>query len=220
MPIVLYSDFKPQVSFQVDDKLLSLLAGSHCRVAYIPSDSDLTRRYFQKVQQSYQKIGISEVNYFDLGLEFDKLATAEILKHDAIHLSGGEPVKFLEHMKARQFGPVLKSYLKSGGILIGVSAGAMILTPSLELVQEIDEESVPKSLRRALGILEFEIYPHYKHDKSTAEKLARYAVARKKVVYAFDDDAGIIINENTTDLVSVGVVQKFQPSVGPRGDGV
>lgn len=213
MPIIIYSDFKPNVSREVDDALLKLLEGSRCRIAYIPSDSDPKRRYFQKVQLSYEKLGISEVTYFDLGLEFDSLATVALLKHDAIHLSGGDPFKFLEHIKIRQFGPVLKSYLKSGGILIGVSAGAMILTPSLELIKEIDSEPVPKSCQRALGLIDFEFYPHFKHDKLTTERIARYAKLRKKVIYACDDEAGMIVSQDATMPRTIGTVTRFEPGM-------
>lgn len=212
MKIILYSDFKPDVSREVDDALLKILEGSGCRIAYIPSESDPKRRYFQKVQLNYEKIGISDVTYFDLGLEFDSLVIAELLKHDAIHLSGGDPVKFLDQIKMRQFGPILTRYVKSGGILIGVSAGAMILTGSLGLLEAIEGESVPKSCQRALGILDFEFYPHFKQDAVTSEKITRYAKSRKKIIYACDDDAGMLVTDGAITPLSIGNVTRFQPN--------
>ena len=207
MPIILYSDFRPGVSDAVDDVMLRQLGGSSCRVAYIPSDSDLKRRYFQKVENDYRRIGISNLFYFDLGEEYSESSVSALFQHDAIHLSGGDPVRFMELMRQRQFGQHLKKYVQTGGTILGISAGAMILTPSLGLLPAVDNTPVLKSSLRALGIIDFELYPHFKADKKTREKLAHYARSKKIRLYACDDDAGLLIKDN--EITMLGPVQSF-----------
>ena len=207
MPIILYSDFKPGVSDMVDDAMLRQLAGTSCRVAYIPSDSDTKRRYFRKTEDDYRRVGISSLFYFDLGAEYDESAMLSLFQHDAIHLSGGDPVRFMDLIKQRKFAHPLKKYLQTGGTLIGVSAGAMILTPTLGLLPAIDDTPVVKTSLNALGILDFEFYPHFKGDNKTEAKLSAYAKAKNTRLYACDDDAGLLIKDDV--VIKLGPVATF-----------
>ncbi len=215
--ILLYSDFRPNISILVDDQMLRVLAGTACRIVYIPSDSDTKRRYFSKVVDQYAKLGITDVHYFDLGEEFDAASIPTLLACDLIHLSGGDPVRFMELMKQRSFSEHLRAFLKRGGVLMGVSAGAMILSRSLGLLA-IDEGPKSKSGRRdsksspknsTLKFLDFEFYPHFKSDEQTSKHLAHYARAQKTVVYACDDDAGLMVQNG--QVTSIGQVTRFEP---------
>jgi dipeptidase E len=206
--ILLYSDFRPGISTKVDDVLLRLLAGTPCRMGYIPSESDTKRRYFDKIRDRYSEIGIMDVTYFDLGEEFSKENIPDLMSCNAIHLSGGDPARFLELVRQRNFHEQLKAFLKKGGILTGISAGAMILTPSLGLIDM--EAGRPYSKPKpALKMADFEFYPHYKQDDATAKALSHYARARKIRVYACDDDGGILIDDGVVS--TLGQVTCFEP---------
>lgn len=213
--ILLYSDFRPDVSKVVDDQLLRLLSGRGCRVGYIPSDSDLKRRYFAKVVEHYSVLGISDVVYFDLGEEFDSANISALLSSDVIHLSGGDPVRFLELIHRRNFGEHLRSFQTRGGVLLGVSAGAMILSRSLGLLA-IDlpaksggkNQNLPRP-KGGLRLLDFEFYPHFQGDEQTAKRLAHYARTQKTAVYACDDSAGLLVENGI--VVPLGEVARFDP---------
>ena len=205
--ILLYSDFHPGTSDLVDHELLSLMHGKSCRVGYIPSDSDTKRRYFAKVERAYSEIGIQRLMYFDLGEEFSEQLIPQLFDCDAIHLSGGDPFRFLALMKQRRFADRLKTYLAKGGILVGVSAGAMILTRSLDIIAAVDEPKMAKKPSPALGFLPFEFYPHFKGDDATASLIQRYCTARRVQVFACDDDAGIRVSDG--DMKMLGAVTKF-----------
>ena len=213
--ILLYSDFRPDVSKVVDDEMLRLLSGKACKIGYIPSDSDVKRRYFAKVLEHYSVLGISDVVYFDLGEEFDSANIPALLCSDLIHLSGGDPERFMDLISRRNFGEHLRSFLKRGGVLLGVSAGAMILSRSLGLLA-IDEplksggknKSSPK-VQGGLRLLDFEFYPHFHGDESTAKKLAHYARTQKTTVYACDDSAGLLVENGI--VLSLGAVTRFNP---------
>ena len=206
--ILLYSDFRPGISTLVDDTLLRLLAGSSCHMGYIPSESDTKRRYFDKIKDCYRDIGVMDLMYFDLGEEFAKANIPDLMSCDAIHLSGGDPVRFLELVRQRNFLEHLKTFIKKGGILTGISAGAMILTPSLGLIDM--EAGRPYSKPKpALKMVDFEFYPHFKQDDATAKALSQYARTRKTRVYACDDDAGILIENGVVS--TSGQVTCFGP---------
>jgi dipeptidase E len=204
--LLLYSDFRPGVSNIVDDSMLKTLEGKSCRIGYIPSDSDVKRRYFSKVEDQYAKLGLTDVFYFDLGEEFSATNIPDLLACDLIHLSGGDPVRFLELVRKRAFGEQLARYLKAGGTIMGVSAGAMILSKSLGLIAYDEaarskQPGKPAKIKGALKFFDFEFYPHFKGDESTSKRLATYARSQKTTVYACDDDAGILIKNGVAELL-------------------
>lgn len=202
--MLLYSDLRPGISDAVDDCLMNQLKGTRCKIGYIPSDSDMKRRYFAKIQDQYLKLGISDVTYFDLGLEYDPQAIKPLLACDAIHLSGGDPFSFLTWVKKREFTSQLKLYLKQGGLLIGVSAGAMILSKSLGLAEEdwmTDKNRPIKHRIKGLNFFDFEFFPHFKQDFKTATALANYKKNHQTQVFACDDDAGIFIQDDQIQLL-------------------
>jgi dipeptidase E len=193
----------------MDDELLRMLAHTSCRLGYIPSESDLRRRYFEKICERYKDIGITDVMYFDLGQEFRNEHIPELMSCDAIHLSGGDPEKFLTLVKQRGFGEYLKNFLKKGGVLCGISAGAMILTPSLGLFGVDSKKRASVKPLSALKMVDFEFFPHFKEDGATKRALADYARARQTRVYACDDDGGLVVRQGT--VTTVGRVTCFEP---------
>lgn len=207
--ILLYSDFRPSVSGILDDCYLKLLNGTKCRIGYIPSESDLKRRYFKKVQDHYNELGITTISYFDLGEEFDKSEIPKLLDCDAIHLSGGDPVRFMQLINSRGFGEQLKKFIRGDGIIVGVSAGAMILSRSLGLLQYCDDAGTIAKVPPALRCFEFEFFPHFKKDAKTTKILGHYATSKKTLIYACDDDAGVFIHDS--DVTTLGDVSIFEP---------
>lgn len=189
------------MSDPVDACLLEQLAGTPCRVGYIPSESDTKRRYVSKIQDRYADLGISDLRYFDLGDEYDSSELPKLLECDAIHLSGGDPFPFLSAVKDRGFRTHLKQYLESGGLLIGVSAGAMILSRSLGLADEDAAPSKRKHNAPALKFFDFEFYPHFQGDEQTSCELTHYAKAHKTDVYACDDNGGIFLRDGNIALL-------------------
>lgn len=210
--IICYSDFRPGVSDLVDQRVLDILSKTSCRIAYIPSASDHSRRYFKKVQDHYLKIGIRNVTYFDLGDEFDPSQWSEMLKYDAWHLSGGDPFAFLEVMHKRTFKSHLLTFLNAGKLVIGVSAGAMVLTKSLGLVQEQTHRSSPSKSPRALGLLDFEFFPHFEYNPKQVGFLKKYAQSQRVKVYACDDGGGLEVSDRFVQ--TIGAVHEFE--ISPR----
>ena len=54
---------------------------------------------------------------------------SELLKSDLIFLGGGNTFYFLKHLKSTGLIDELKTFAANGGVLCGLSAGAIIMTP-------------------------------------------------------------------------------------------
>ena len=100
--IIFYSDQVISENERLDRRFLELVNKEKPKLAYIPSASDGTRRYYQEKQTYYKKYGIQDLLYFDLNKEYDPTKTDELLSCDAIHLSGGDPFQFLGSIQEKE----------------------------------------------------------------------------------------------------------------------
>lgn len=200
--LVLHSD---QVSgkTQVDEAFLKFFGDSKPKIAYIPSQSDLTRKYFNQKVEWYKQLSITDLLYFDIDQEYNEDKIPELLSCNAIFLSGGNTYYFLNSLKNRNFIPVLKSFVEKGGVLIGVSAGSIMMSKTIAVTSIDDDISGDQNLVglrdfSALGLNDFEFFPHFDiNNDEITKRLKEYSQTSKSVIYACKDGDGIIVeNDN------------------------
>lgn len=206
---MLYSDQIIKENRKIDYELLRLLNKKNPSIGYIPSCSDLTRKYFNPKVQYYNELGISNIQYFDLDKEYDETKINDIFQSDAIHLSGGNTFYFLYLIKKRNLVKSLQLYVEQGGILIGISAGSIILSKTIDMAQFGDEDIVGIDDRSSLGIVDFQFMPHWSDDESIKylDVLKDYSKVKKTTIYACNDGDGIVIDGN--DIKFIGNVMKI-----------
>lgn len=206
--IVLYSDLIKE-DRKLDYELLRVLNKKNPSIAYLRGTSDVTGKYFNYVVEYYKDLGISNVNYFDLDKEYDKLKVSQIFSYDAIHLSGGSTFRFLNLLKQSNLLDLLKSYVESGKVLIGVSAGSIITTKSIDTSQYLEDDTVGLEDRSSLGIVDFDFMPHWNNEQSekSLESLKEYSKLNNRTVYACKDGDGIVIEGE--DVKFIGDIMKI-----------
>ena len=206
--LVLHSD-QIQGHKEVDLAFMELLGKKGPRLAYIPSQSDLQRKYFNQKVEWYKQFGITDLLYFDVDKEYDERKIDELLACDAIFLSGGNTYYFLNSLKKRKFLPKLREYVRTGGILIGVSAGSIMMSKTINITTLHDKNTIGLKDYKALGLVDFEFFPHLDHNmKQYLEDLKKYSIESNSIIYACKDGDGIIINDN--DMQFFGEVLKIE----------
>ena len=198
----------------LDMELLKLMGKSAARIAFIPSESDLDRKYFLEMAAHYAQYGINDVLYFDLHQDYDTMKIAELLTRDAIYLSGGNTGKFLNSLRSRGFIEVLRYYVKMGGVLTGASAGSILMSEDIIICSvhpyeyELDEVSQFDSL----GLNDFDFYPHYDYSEFVTEAIGRFSRNNpERTIFACPDGSGIVVNNELVEFV--GHMLKFQGGV-------
>ncbi|MBU4349236.1 Type 1 glutamine amidotransferase-like domain-containing protein [bacterium] len=176
---------------------IELLGKKSPRLAYIPSQSDLQRRYFNEKVEWYKQFGITDLLYFDVDKEYDEKKIDKLLACDAIFLSGGNTYYFLNSLKKRKFLPKLREYVRTGGILIGVSAGSIMMSKTINITTLHNENTIGLKDYKALGLVDFEFFPHLDHNmKQYLEDLKKYSIKSNSIIYACKDGDGIIVNDD------------------------
>lgn len=189
--IILHSDQSLDKTGALDAKLLVSLTGKRSpRIGYIPSRPDQRRKTFAEQQRYYEKIGFGSLQYF----EPEERSSAEEIQaffaSDVIHLSGGAVSPFMARLRATGCEGHLRDFAQRGGVLLGVSAGAMLLGTTFQSASLFGE----KGSFDGLGLFDFEIVPHVAEHFPRLDLLRSFAVKIKKTVYALNDGDVVVVS--------------------------
>lgn len=176
---------------------------------YIPIAGDPTRRSYES-SHSYMKNMFTELGVKNTRMWTDltNKTVEDLIEYSAIFISGGDPIKLLDHCKTTGFDDVLIHYYESGGTIYGQSAGAMIFGESIAHTVNQKIECI-----NAYNLFNnFSVWPHYiESDNKKIEKLVKkynrsfYAIP-DGVAIAYDGEALHIISDN--NLRSIKVFKK------------
>ena len=157
--------------------------------------------HVERLTKELKTIGLF-VECFD----FDTQTPTELMQYDVVELIGGNPYYLLNSIQKNNFFDVLK-YFAQTKCLIGCSAGAMVLTPSLDLIDLYSPEMNFVGLNdlSACNFTDIYILPHYSKflKKYTAfeERCSQYEHVFHREVIRLNDGDGVIINSNNINII-------------------
>lgn len=204
--LILHSDQSFERTGEIDSQLIRSLSGKrHPRLLYIPSVADPRRKYFSEKARYYEKIGFASCEYFDPQEEQDSARTHEMFKCDVIHLAGGEVCRFMERLVSSGVCERLKDFAVRGGVIVGVSAGAMLLGRTFMGAILFGE----RGLTDGLGLFDFEIIPHVNERFPRLDILQAFANKTRKTLYALNDGDVVVISGRK--IRTFGTPVKLEP---------
>lgn len=157
----------------------------------------------------YEALGINLSVYYEIDTNYEPEKLKELLTCDAIHLPGGNTYHFLYWLRARRLLAPLREYAANGGVLIGVSAGAILMTPeisSANLCGDTAPSGEETTDLSALGLVDFAFLPHINQIDTAATLLQEYSRKCRRVIYGCQDGDGIIVNGEQIEYL--GNIQK------------
>ena len=140
----------------------------------------------------------------------EELWVPMVKETDALLVDGGDSLYLCHWMRQSGLADLLPSLPETAWV--GLSAGSMVMTPC------IGEEAVvwkpPTGGDRALGIVDFSIFPHLDHPDLPGNTMAdaeRWAAGLTCPAYAIDDETAIRVVDGTVEVVSEGHWKLFTP---------
>lgn len=205
MKLVLYSGGDDKDNKQLDKTFLEVLGKKNPIVTFIPSSSYLSEQEFKVFVKHYSKYKISRFIHFPIDVPFDKIMFKEVMRSDAIHMGGGNTFYFLNSLRKAKLINNLREFAQQGGVLTGLSAGAIIMTENIEMAGypefDRDENIVGLKNLSALNLVDFAFFPHFKNSPRYDVAFKRYSKLKKKVIYACPDGSGIVLNDGELRFV-------------------
>ena len=215
MKLVFYSGGSLNKNAKLDREFLRFFQSGRKkrmpRITYIPSSSEGLAEDFREFAEQYRRLGVKDIECLPVDQELKPQDLRRALASDAIYLGGGNTFYFLHHLRKAKMVPKLRQFVKRGGVLMGLSAGGIVMTPSIKTAEvpslEADENEVELKNFRSMALVDFEFSPHYTGDRRSDKELRNYSKQVKRPVYACDDGTGIVVNNGK--LTFVGKVQAF-----------
>ena len=144
-------------------------------------------KYSILAKEQLSSQGIRRIAFFDL----EKNKNIDLSDFDIVYVCGGNTFKLMKYVNDSNFNDSLRKFLKRGGLYIGVSAGSIILGPSIEIAghgKDGDKNTVNIKNLDGMNILPYSIYPHFKASK-VAELKRFYNKAKYEIIPLSDDNA-------------------------------
>jgi dipeptidase E len=194
--LILLSDFTEKDNVNLKIKMKEIFTDKRYTLSYIPSMTDRKLKYFDKTKAKLNEYGNFNFSYFDIDdfCSIDKIE--KIFKSEIIYLSGGNTYYFLNNLRKRYFITRLRKYVKNGGHIIGLSAGAIMMSNDIAAAQFGDVDIVGLSDLSSLGLIDFDFMPHWNKDNRYLDELKQYSKTTGNTVYTCNDGDGIILMDN------------------------
>ena len=163
--LMFYSDKSMSKNDMIDKELIAFFDKKNPSIGYIPSCLDPERKFYKEQKAYYANLDMNLSCYYGLNDVFNSERIKRLFSCDAIHLSGGNTYEFLYWLKKKKMLVQLRNYVEGGGVLIGVSAGAIIMTRDVELAVLCGDQPVQAETdHAALDLVDFAFFPHYKEE--------------------------------------------------------
>ncbi|HPG26508.1 MAG TPA: Type 1 glutamine amidotransferase-like domain-containing protein [Myxococcota bacterium] len=214
--LVLYSGGQEPRNRLIHESLLALAlrrragdARGEIRMTYVPFTHEGAGAFFKRFERRYAPFGATRFECLppDLpGLErpgkLRRATLAALRASDVVYLSGGNTFHFLHHLRRSGMLEALRRFALRGGVVAGLSAGGILMTPDIGLAgyppfdRDEDEIGLSKRDRRALGLVGFDFFPHYRRSSRLREALLRYSRRSTRPLYACRDGSGIVVEQD------------------------
>jgi dipeptidase E len=133
---------------------------------------------------------------------------------DALLVHGGDALYLCHWMQQSGLADLFTSLRDA--VYVGASAGSMVMTPNVG--EDVGESYIwkpPSGGDRALGVVEFSIFPHLDHENLPDNSMAhaeKWAAGIPGPAYAIDDETAIKVTDGAAEVVSEGHWKLFTPT--------
>lgn len=195
--MVLYGGGAGEDNYDLDAAAVRLAGKTYPQMTYIPSASFGGEIDFKDFVGNFASFEMTKFIYFPVDLPFDNTLADEAFKSDIIHLGGGNTYYFLHYLRKHKLMTRLRDFVKDGGVLTGLSAGAILMCPTIETAgfpsfdRDENEENITNF--KGLNLVKFEFFPHYRNSKRYDRELLKYSRKSKLPLFACTDGAGLIV---------------------------
>jgi len=127
---------------------------------------------------------------------------------DVLLVAGGDALYLGHWMRQSGLADLLPTMTET--VYVGVSAGSMVLTPSIG--EDFVTWRPPTGGDETLGLVDFSIFPHLDHERMPENCLAnaeKWAAGLPSPAYAIDDETAIQVTGGTVKIVSEGHWKQF-----------
>jgi dipeptidase E len=158
-----------------------------------------------KENNQYSKLALSQIKSAGLTVvdfyDFEKDGYKDLSKYDIIYVCGGNTFKLMKFARTNDFDKEINKLLRRGGFYIGVSAGSIILGPSIKIANEInpDENNGIINDFSGFNVLDFIVFTHYSNEFESDIK--KFEHQNHVAVNRISNYQAILISDGTNIII-------------------
>lgn len=187
----------------IDRKIVELTDKAYPNFLFIGLASSFSDSYYDTMKKIYKDLGCTCAYLKKKNILNNRdIVEKKITDADIIYFCGGDTIKLVNDLKEYDLVSLLKNAYDSGTVLVGMSAGAIMLSKegysdSLMLRDEADKYTFIEGL----NFIDIAICPHY-NDISKKKELKEDLVNTDRKVYALDNGTALISIDNDISFIS------------------
>jgi len=161
--------------------------------------------WFEKFKDHLRQQGITNIEDVDLRSKSQKEIEDIFDRSDIIFVNGGNTFFLLDCMRKTGFEKALKKFLSEDKLYVGVSAGGIVVTPTIAIagVEPGDPNNIGMQNFTGLNIVDFEFSPHVP-DMVSYESVEEYSKTTHNKIYSVDDYAAVLVQDNKVSIIGDG----------------
>jgi dipeptidase E len=200
---------------EIENELTSLLTKptSHCKVCFITlaALSDEEKDFTNASYQELLEFGFTNSNISNIDKGKKLLDILDKIDFDIIYVCGGNTFHLLKEIQNANASEKFKEKILNDTVYIGVSAGTILVTPSIKIasVEPADENLDQVTDFKGLNFVDFEISPH-SPEVVDFEKVKTYAIQNIVNIYAISNDTALVVNNNELKVIGEKLYRYYQ----------
>lgn len=144
----------------------------------------------------FYDMGFRTMVPFPVGMKYEKENLERLLSCDAIAIGGGNTFELLFMLRLRGLLPILKKYCEDGGILMGASAGGIVMCNQIRIAGFADYNYMDLQDLSSIGLVDFEVKPHWDCWEKEIREFQKYVSKNKVELYGLREGQAIWVTDN------------------------
>lgn len=188
---------------EIDVEAVKMTEKENPNFLFIGLASSFSDSYYDTMKKIYKNLGcncayLKKKNI----LNNPQIVKDKIEKADLIYIGGGDTIKLVNDIKKYGIDSLLEEAYQKGTVLLGISAGALLLSnggfsDSLILRGESDKHIFVKGL----GLLNIDFCPHYKSNPKKDAELKNYLLENEHKIYCLENCTALKILDNAYEII-------------------
>jgi len=179
------------------------------KLTFIPTAADVETGSLEWLNQDREALVTAgfQVTDFTLTGKSPTQTKSMLDQTDFVFVSGGNTFYLLQEMNKSGFSKMIKEYVGRGLIYGGTSAGSVVASPDISVIQLLDDPSLAPELTSylALNLTDVLVLPHWGsphfHDDYAKMTAENYKTGSKVILLT--DDQYLLIKDKTYSIESI-----------------
>lgn len=184
---------------EIDEEIIKMTNKENPNFLFIGLASSYSDSYYDTIKKIYKELGCN-TSYLKKKniINNPDITKNKILNADIIYIGGGDSIKLINEIKEYKIDTLLEEALNKKTVLVGISAGAILLSKegfsdSLILRGESDKYS----FLEGLNLVNINICPHYSLEKSIQLK----EQINNREIYCLENSTALKIEDDSITII-------------------